>query len=287
MAEREAGAGPGAAAAAARPPANTASRRTLARRLRVAMVWVIVASFGLAAISGIAVLLGGGLGETGGRVLATTALVGAFSVAVLCCLALVGRRQQWFGFVGAGVAALTLIDALVWVWSANPRWDDAFYRWLGTGISATIACSFACLLLLLAHRRRSEVRAGLALTLALFAIVLGMIWYLIWFDGGSVDDDFFRALGIVGILAALGAIVVPVLSLLLREPATGEAGEPSGAHAAAVAAPLDAIPPALARALHAAAARRGVSVEALVAPLLGGGGDGIPVPPSAPAPPQP
>ena len=57
MAEREAGAGPGAAAAAAGPSANTASRRTLARRLRVAMVWVIVASFGLAAISGIAVLL--------------------------------------------------------------------------------------------------------------------------------------------------------------------------------------------------------------------------------------
>ncbi len=261
-----------AAAGGAGAPVPAAQPRTLARRLRVAMVWVIVASFGLAAISGITVLLGGGLGETGGRVLATTALVGAFSVAVLCCLALVGRRLQWFGFVGAGVAVLTLIDALVWVWSANPRWDDAFYRWFGTGISATIACSFACLLLLLANRRRSEVRAGLALTLGLFAIVLGMVWYLIWFDGGSVDEDFFRLLGIVGILAALGAIVVPVLSLLLREPATVEASGPLDAPSAATSA--DAIAPELARALHAEAARRGVSVEALVAPLLGDGGDG-------------
>ena len=62
------------------------------------------------------------------------------------------------------------------------------------------------------------MRAGLWLTLALFAVVVVMVLYLIWFREDVDDDLYWRALGIVGILAALGAVVVPVLSLLLRDP---------------------------------------------------------------------
>lgn len=261
--------------------------RDAARRLRVTMVWVIVVSFGIAAISGITVLLGGDLGDNGFRVLGTTALVGAFSVAVLCCLALVGRRLQWFGFAGAAAAVLTLIDTLVLVWSDGGRWSTEAFNWMGTGVAVTIGCAFASLLLLLADRRRVQVRIGLCATLVLFAVVLVMVCALIWFSDDLDREVFPRVLGVAGILAALGAIVVPVMSLLLPER--------SAAAAASVdAVPSDLVPsgavpaetviaPELARRLHAEAARRGITVESLVAPLLHGGAAPVGNPPS-PAP---
>lgn len=54
-------------------------RRT-ATTIRRAIVAVIVVSFGVAALGGIAVLLSGAMSDTVGRVLPTTALVGVFSV---------------------------------------------------------------------------------------------------------------------------------------------------------------------------------------------------------------
>ena len=166
--------------AAPAPERAVRIERTVAQRVRRIMVWVIVVSFGLAALSGIVVLLGGDLGETAARVIATTALVGAFSVAVRCCLSLVGRRLQVFGFVGAAASVLTLVLCLVMLWGDDLRFDDAVFRWLWTGVAATAAFSLASLLLLLADRRRAAVRIGLAITLALFAVVLALVWYLIW-----------------------------------------------------------------------------------------------------------
>lgn len=244
------------------PAVASTSERTRAQRVRRIMVWVIVASFGLAAISGIVVLLGGDLGDAAARVIATTALVGAFSVAVLCCLSLVGRRVQIFGFVGAAASLLTLLLSLVMLWAQDVLFGDLVFQWLWTGVSATAAASLASLLLLLADRQRSAVRVGLAVTLALFAVVLLMVWYLIWLSDTIQGEGFARVLGIAGILAALGGIVVPVLSLLLRDaPAVNaevDASTPSTA----------GISPELTQRLIAEAARRGVSVEALVAPVL-------------------
>ena len=235
------------------PAVASTSERTRAQRVRRIMVWVIVASFGLAAISGIVVLLGGDLGDAAARVIATTALVGAFSVAVLCCLSLVGRRVQIFGFVGAAASLLTLLLSLVMLWAQDVLFGDLVFQWLWTGVSATAAASLASLLLLLADRQRSAVRVGLAVTLALFAVVLLMVWYLIWLSDTIQGEGFARA---------LGGIVVPVLSLLLRDaPAVNaevDASTPSTA----------GISPELTQLLIAEAARRGVSVEALVAPVL-------------------
>ena len=256
--------------AAPAPERAVRIERTLAQRVRRIMVWVIVVSFGLAALSGIVVLLGGDLGETAARVIATTALVGAFSVAVLCCLSLVGRRLQVFGFVGAAASVLTLALCLVMLWGDDLRFDDAVFRWLWTGVAATAAFSLASLLLLLADRRRAAVRIGLAITLALFAVVLALVWYLIWWSNTIDNEVFARVLGIAGILAALGGVVVPVLSLLLRDASVGSAGAASAAVDAA-SLPMAQISPELAQRLAAEAARRGVSVDELVAPLLDAG----------------
>lgn len=223
------------------------SAASVARRI---IVGVIIASFGLAALGGIVVLLGGDIDDTGWRVLSTTALIGAFSVAVLCCTSLLGRRLQVFGFAGAAVAVATAGLSIFLVWWNGSSLPDGLYETLWTGLAATIATAFASLLLLLADREQTAVRVGLVVTLGLFAIVFAMTVYLIWWSETVEDDLYGRVLGIVGILAALGAIVVPVLSLLLRRK------------------PATALSPQSIALLEAEAARRGTTPDALLGMLL-------------------
>jgi len=226
-----------------------ARRLTILRRV---IVGLIIVSFGIAAILGIVVLLGAELGEASGRVLATTAIVGSFSVAVLCCAALLGRRARPVGAVGVAVSILTAVLAIWAVWDTAlfERGWESFSRLLWSGVAATAALSLASLLLLLADRRRPAVRIGLLLTLGFLAILLVLSIWLVW--GSDLGEAFARAYGIVAILSALGAVVVPVLSLLLRDGGAAAAG----------------LSPAVADRLVVEATRRGISVDELVAPLL-------------------
>lgn len=226
-----------------------AARGTVSRLRRV-IVGVIIVSFSIAAIGGIVVLVSGSLDETAGRVLGTTAVIGVFSVAVLCCAALIGRRLQIVGFVGAVVSVIAAALVVWLIWYRGPI-ADALFSTIWTAIAATAAFSLASLLLLLADRRQPAVRIGLATTLVLFAVVLALVIYLIWWPE-TVDSEVFpRVLGVVSILAALGAVVVPVISLLLRgrDAAGGLTHET-----------LERI--------EAEAERRGVTPDALVASLL-------------------
>jgi hypothetical protein len=221
--------------------------------LRRVIVGIIIVSFGAAALGGIIVLLGAELGETAWRVLSTTGVIGAFSVAVLCCVSLAGRRLETFGYIGAAVSLLGAALVVFMIWADQTAWEwDAVWRITWTAVAASVAFALASLLLLLADRRQSAVRVGLGITLALFTVVLAMVVYLIWWSD-TVDSEVFpRVLGIASILAALGAVVVPVMSLLLRDR------RPAGGLS----------PAAIAR-LEAEAQRRGVSPEALVDTLLG------------------
>lgn len=230
---------------------NTPARAvSVARRV---IVGIIIASFGLAALGGIAVLLGAPLGDEAGRVLATTAVVGAFSVAVLCCVALVGRTLQVFGFIGAAVSVIAalLVIFLVWYRGDFGDWWPDLMRWTWTAVAASAAFSLASLLLLLADRRRTAVRVGLGMTLLLMAATLGMVVYMIW--ATEIGEVFWRTFGVIAILAALGAIVVPVLSLLLPDAQGADARR---------------MPRDVAARLVAEADRRGITVDELVAPVL-------------------
>lgn len=199
---------------------NDGPTRQPVRVLRRVIVTVIIVSFGLAALGGIIVLLGGSLGPEAGRVLGTTAVVGAFSVAVLCCAALVGRRAQIFGMTGATIAVLAAVGVVWMIWYQGDYGDLwlVVTRVVWTGVALSVAFAFASLLLLLADREQAAVRIGLAVTLFLFAVVLAMTIYAIWWSDTIEGDAFGRVLGVFAILAALGAVIVPVVSLLLRAP---------------------------------------------------------------------
>ena len=192
-------------------------------RLRRVVVIVIIVAFALAAIGGIVVLLGGELGETALRVIGTTAVVGGFSVAVLCCAALLGRRLEAIGIVGVAVSVIAAAFVIWTIWyngEFGTLWE-VLGKVTGTAVALSAALALASLLLLLADRRRAAVRAGLVITLALFAVVAVLIIYLIW-ASDTVDGQIYpRVLGITAILAALGAVVVPVMSLLMPDVRPG------------------------------------------------------------------
>lgn len=243
-------------------------RLRLFRRIVVA---VIIASFGIAALGGIVVLLGGSLGDDGWRVLSTTAVIGAFSIAVLCCAALAGRRLRVFGIIGAIVSVLSA-GLVVWlIWYRGPFTPpfDALLELTWSGIALTVAFAFASLLLLLADRDQPAVRIGLVATLALFAIVLGLTLYAIWWSETIRGDTFGRVVGVFAILAALGAVIVPVVSLLLRAPRERPAATSS----------------ALSR-LEAEAAQRGMTPDELLDQLLGQAPPPTPGMPTTPVDPR-
>ncbi|MEN9621014.1 MAG: hypothetical protein RL499_1207, partial [Actinomycetota bacterium] len=143
---------------------------------RKGAIYGIIISFSLAAIVGIIALLSGDFGETQGRIILTTLLLGATSITALCHLAIADRAMRLVGFVGLAASALALVTGLVMIWR---DWNDSsFDTWLKVFIVASIlAVSFAHanLLLLLAGRRRRLIRIGLMVTLAMIAAVAIMI----------------------------------------------------------------------------------------------------------------
>ncbi len=264
---------------ATRPPQSAQTRPPLAHRLRRAVVIAIVASFGAAAVAGIAVLLGGVQSDAAGKVLATTSLTGVLSVAVLCGAALLGKRAQAFGWVTIAVSLATLVRALWLIWG-DPDWSGHSFELTLTMAIVTAACAVASLLLLLVAHERRAVRMLLFATLAMLAFGVLLTLFLVWDLGPDYDapgrdafyERFWQLTGIVWILAALGIVVVPVMSLLLRagrQPQATAVAVPTAAAPGSAPAPTVQLSPASQQKLAQAALAAGVTPDELVERLLG------------------
>lgn len=244
--------------------------RSVGSRIRRIFLWTMIGSFCLAAAAGIFVLIGVSFDETGARVLGTTLTVGLFSLAMLCCGAVFNRRTQLVGVAGVVICLLTL------GWSIFLIWSDGYHEWnvyqvLLTGITFTVAFSFASLVLASATHRDKLVRSLLGSFLVLLIASILLTLLLIW-DQGWEGELFPRAYGIVLILAVLCGVVAPLLSSLRNrgtpQQAAGDRNLPGNTRAA----PTDGreLDPALVAALHREAAIRGITVAQLVDPLLRG-----------------
>jgi hypothetical protein len=263
------------------PTAHDHRRDARVGAARKGAIYGIIVSFSLAAIVGIIALLSGDFGETQGRIILTTLLMGGTSITALCHLAIADRAMRIVGFVGLAASTVTLVAGLVLIWR---DWNDsAFEDWLQVfATAAVIAVSFAHanLLLLLAGRRRVIIRVGLMVTLVMIAIVAIMIILPIVSEGEIPGFDnegwYWRLFGVVGILDVLGTVVVPVLAIFVKDaPAIAVADamgtdaplapSASGGHLALV------LPADLATALEQRAAADGVeTAEAALAALRRG-----------------
>jgi hypothetical protein len=188
---------------------------------RIAIIAIIV-SLSLTALIGIFTLLSGDFGETQGKVLLSTLLLGGFSITVLCHLAVVGRALQLVGFAGVAVSAVALIAGLFLIWNNWGIYGDVDPALRTFGVFGVLAVSIAHanLLLLLGQRRNTVVRALLYLTVAFVGLVAVLLCLPIATAGdipGDNGDAYWRLFGVVGILDVLGSIVLPVTGRFLRD----------------------------------------------------------------------
>lgn len=172
------------------------------------IVRITIGSFSVAALMGIAALLGGGdFGETQGRILLTTLLVGVVSIAVLCYLVTAGRPSQPVGVVGGAVVLVPFATGLVMIWGdlqSGP--GEGLLRTFGVGAIVAATLAQVCLLLALGDKAAPLARRLLLGTIALAGLVAVLTSVLVL--GYDPDGDgFYRALGVVAILDVLGTVV--------------------------------------------------------------------------------
>ena len=211
---------------------------------------LVIGSFSVAALLGIIALLGGGeLGETEGKVLLTTVIVGVESIAVLCYLAVAGKASALVGLAGGLISLVPFGIALALTWGG---YDGDAPVWDVFGVSVTIAATMAhaCLLLAL---DRGRLRLLLGGTLVAMAIVAAMICNAI-LNGENLGDLYWRSFGVVAILDVLGTVVFAALGIFGRR--TQPDDEP------------DLLTPALESRVVDAARSRGVSPSQLISDAL-------------------
>lgn len=267
-----------ATASASDPDAPRQSVRILRRTIAI----VIVVAFSLAAAGGIIVLLGDIESEATYKVIGTTALTGAVSVAAFCGATLIGRRTQWFGIVTIGMAAVTMGLSLWFLWGDPYADPDNYAVWdfLFTALSSfallTAVASISALILLLVPRSW-VVRIGLPITLGLLGLGTSLVLVTIWVESAWELEWLTRLNGIVWILAALGVVVVPLTSLLLRagsKPARADrAGETSARSTQPSSSepspqPAPALSPSTLDRINAAARAEGITADELIDRLL-------------------
>ncbi len=206
---------------------QTSAPRTLLKDLRRTAIIFIIVSLSLAALVGIVTLLTATFGEVQAKIILTTLLVAGFSITALCHLAVVGRALRIVGFAGIGVSALALATGTVLIWASWDNWDRVWENVLKAfAVFAILALSLAHanLLLLLEERKSPVLRGMLFTTVGLIGLLAVLILIPILTDGRVPGDNesYWRVLGVVAILDALGTIVLPVLARFGRFAQGGE-----------------------------------------------------------------
>lgn len=198
------------------------STGTTVRGARRAMILAVIGSLAVAAVIAIVVLLGSDVGETAGRVLLTALTVAAFATTALCHLAVVTRAVRAVGVAGlaAGVGGVACALALIWSDQELPGGEEAWLEALLVLTVVAVSLAQTALLLLVARRPRSVVRAALAVTLLAITAVASMIIVAVLAED-TFGDLYGRLLGVAVIVDALGTIALPVLALVLRRASDG------------------------------------------------------------------
>lgn len=228
--------------------------------LRTITLWVTLGSFGLAALLGIiALLLGDEFGGTQVRVLATTFATGVLAIGMLCYLGVADTPLRIFGLIGTVPAGTAYIVVLLIIWDAVA--DDPVWRVFG--VAFVLAATLAQVCLLMALRQRKQLDAVLWATVGLATIFATMIIYLIVAEGANIDDWYFRLLGVVGILDALGTI-----SLIAVGAFAGRAATPTTVAAPTQETEAVHLDPVTSAALNGYAAEQGISRDEAAAQAI-------------------
>lgn len=174
----------------------------------------VIAMLSITALVGIALFIRGEFGIIEGKILATTAAIGGFSLAALCGAFLYERnRVRSVANVTMTTAMVSLIYTLVLIWEGVEPSEDTIRAW---GVLLVVSFSLAHASLLLLIRPAHDVVRGVQYaTLAFITLVaLIVISLIVEFEAVEDNEVLMRTLGVFGILDGLGTIVTPLVYVM-------------------------------------------------------------------------
>ena len=201
--------------------------------LRRAFLWTMIVSLSTAALLGILTLLvWRGMTET---ILISTALFAVFNLLALCCAIVIEQgRLRWLMWIGIVAAGAAFLIWLILVWFEYPLSHRAERRVAQTAGSFTVICVWCAYYGLMTGLPLRHPWAKVVKWTAIVSTsIVGLFIFMVcvaqeWMEDCIVDvlgeDLTFRLLGAVGIVAACGTVLAPILWKVqaLRQAASAE-----------------------------------------------------------------
>lgn len=187
------------------------------KQLKTQVVYTLLISLAALAGMGIWVLVFGNYGEMEGRILATTALTGLFSLLCLAFLTQAGKKYQWFALAGVVNSVAALICGLILVWFNYNDFDHFVSVWRWFFVFGVLGVSMAHQSLLLLLVDKPKLKVVLVFTLSVIALVAGMFIYSLFVVSPMyLPENYWRIVGALVILDVLGTVATPILAKLNR-----------------------------------------------------------------------
>jgi hypothetical protein len=218
-------------------------------RVRPVMLRVVIASLIVAAGVAIVSIATSTFGDTSWRLIATATVFAAFALFAWYDAAISSARSSWFALVGFAVSVYLFIAGMAKIWIIQPP-DyadtilDGFFGWLILAAIARVALAHVHVVLSTEARLRSPVITGVTrVTLALVTILAVMLSVPVLFSPLELDGAYWRVLGVVAVLDALGTVLIP-LAYQLFTPASARTRTLGAAHPGAASYPSAVAPTA-------------------------------------------
>jgi hypothetical protein len=216
-------------------------------RIRPIMLRVVIGSLVVAAVVAIVSIATANFGDTSWRLIGTAVLFTAFALFSWYDADVSSRRSTAFAVVSFGVSIYLFVAGMVKIWAparvVTDPWDyepwspfDGFGGWLVLVVIARVALLHVHLVLATGARLRYRVMAVVtAVTLVLVAMLAVLLTLPVLVTSLDPGEPYWRLVGVVAVLDALGTVLVPLgYQLFARPPA---APTPGGVPAAGVQPP--------------------------------------------------
>lgn len=219
-------------------------------RVRPIMLRVVIVSLVVAALVAIVSIGSANFGETSWRLIATAVLFAAFALFSWYDADVSAKRSTPFALTSFAVSMYLFVAGMVKIWGperaptdpyAYEPWSafDGFGGWLVVALIARVALLHVHLVLATGARLRYPVMSVVtSVTLVLVATLAVLLTLPFLFTSLDPGEPYWRAVGVVAVLDALGTVLVPLGYQLFAGP-SGPAPVPAPASApvpAAVAA---------------------------------------------------
>ncbi|GAA4667625.1 proline-rich domain-containing protein [Frondihabitans cladoniiphilus] len=200
------------------------SSEWIRRGVRHSVIWSLVA----AALVAVVCVITGSFGAVGAKALTTIALLLGFALISWYDAEVSAKRSTWFAIASAGTSVFLLLVGLVKLWL--PSFDgSSFGAWLSLVAIIRVGLLHVHLLLGIYGRFATRLMSQLShVTVALVAVLMVLLALPPLANWAPFSEGYWRFVAAVGILDALGTILVPLIHVLLYR----DESAPFGGHGA-------------------------------------------------------